>query len=63
MLILSRGYGEKITIGDSITVTVLEIQGGKVRLGIECPREIPVHRLEVYEKIQLEKQNGEQHQV
>lgn len=63
MLILSRGYGEKITIGDSITVTVLEIQGGKVRIGIECPREIPVHRLEVYEKIQLEKQNGEQHQV
>ena len=55
MLILSRKLGEQIVIADNIVVTVLEISGGKVRLGIEAPREIPVNRKEVHELIQREK--------
>ena len=54
MLILSRRPGECITIGHEITVRVLEIKGRQVKLGIEAPPHIPVHRLEVYEKIQEE---------
>jgi len=55
MLVLSRKKDEKIVIGDSITLMVLEIQGGKVRLGIEAPRDVSVHREEVYEAIKREK--------
>lgn len=51
MLVLSRKRGETIRINDDITITVLEILGGKVRLGIEAPKEVPVHRQEVYEAI------------
>lgn len=51
MLVLSRKCGEKIIIGDNITVEVVEIQGGKVRLGIVAPREVPVHRQEIYQAI------------
>lgn len=54
MLVLSRRKDEKIIIGDNITIMVIEIRGEKVRLGIECPREIPVHREEVWESIQRE---------
>lgn len=54
MLVLSRRDGERIVIGDSITVTVLESREGQIRLGVDCPREIPVHRFEVYERIQRE---------
>lgn len=54
MLVLSRRDGERIIIGDSITVTVLESREGQIRLGVDCPREIPVHRFEVYERIQRE---------
>lgn len=54
MLVLSRKKDEKIVIGDSITVMVIEIRGDKVRLGIEAPREVSVHRQEVYEAIQRE---------
>ena len=54
MLVLSRRDGERIMIGDSITVTVLESREGQIRLGVDCPREIPVHRLEVYERIRRE---------
>ncbi len=51
MLVLSRKKDEKIVIGDDISIMVVEIRGDKVRLGIEAPREISVHRREVYEAI------------
>jgi carbon storage regulator len=52
MLVLSRKFGEAIVIGDSITVTVLDVQGDRVRLGVSAPHEVPVHRDEVYRKIE-----------
>lgn len=54
MLVLSRKKDEKIVIGDSISIMVIDIRGDKVRLGIEAPREVTVHRQEVYEAIQRE---------
>jgi carbon storage regulator len=51
MLVLSRKKDEKIMIGDSITLMVIEIRGDKVRLGIEAPRDVAVHREEVYDAI------------
>ncbi|MCA9028601.1 MAG: carbon storage regulator CsrA [Planctomycetaceae bacterium] len=51
MLVLSRKKNESIVIDDQIKITVVEIRGDKVRLGIEAPREVPVHRSEVYEAI------------
>lgn len=54
MLVLSRKKDEKIIIGDNITVMVIEIRGDKVRLGIDAPKEVSVHRQEVYEAIQRE---------
>ncbi|MEK7124321.1 MAG: carbon storage regulator CsrA [Patescibacteria group bacterium] len=55
MLVLSRRKNESIVINDNITVTVVEIRGDKVRLGIEAPKEVPVHRQEVFEAIQKDK--------
>ena len=52
MLVLSRKKNESIIIDDKITIVVVEIRGDKVRLGIEAPKEVPVHRREVYEAIQ-----------
>ena len=52
MLVLSRKKNESIVINDNIVITVVEIRGDKVRLGIEAPREIPVHRSEVHAAIQ-----------
>jgi len=54
MLVLSRQCDESIIIGDNIVVTVVDVRGDKVRLGIQAPTEIPVHRREVYEAIQRE---------
>jgi carbon storage regulator len=54
MLVLSRQRDESIIIGDNIIITIVDIRGDKVRLGIEAPTEIPVHRQEVYEAIQRE---------
>ena len=51
MLVLSRKKNESIIINDDITVTVIEIRGDKVRLGIEAPKDVSVHRREVYEAI------------
>ena len=60
MLVLSRQRDESIVIGENIIVTVVDIRGDKVRLGIEAPTEIPVHRREVYEAIQRENQGAAQ---
>jgi len=54
MLVLSRKKDEKIVIGDNITLMVIEIRGDKVRLGIDAPRDIAVHREEVYDAIKRE---------
>jgi carbon storage regulator len=54
MLVLSRQRDESIVIGENVVVTIVDIRGDKVRLGIEAPSEIPVHRQEVYEAIQRE---------
>ena len=51
VLVLSRKRNEKIVIGDEVVVTILEVRGDQVQLGIEAPRRIPVHRFEVYEAI------------
>ncbi len=54
MLILTRKVNETLMVGDDVSVTVLGIKGGQIRIGINAPREIAVHRLEIYEKIKLE---------
>jgi carbon storage regulator len=55
MLLLTRRIGETITIGDNISFTVLGINGNQVRLGINAPKHIPVHRLEIYQEILSER--------
>lgn len=59
MLVLSRKKNETIVIGDGIEVTVVDIRGDKVRLGIKAPKEVPVHRSEVYEAIHGPKVDGQ----
>ena len=59
MLVLSRKKDEKIVIGDDIKIMVIDIRRDKVRLGIEAPRNVTVHRREVYEAIQKELQNAQ----
>ena len=60
MLVLTRKAGESIVIGNQVKLTVLEIQGRQIRLGIEAPMEVPVHRGEVYERIKEENQSAAQ---
>ena len=60
MLVLSRHRDESIIIGDDIVITIVDIRGDKVRLGIDAPQDIPVHRQEVYEAIQRENQKASQ---
>jgi carbon storage regulator len=56
MLVLSRTVGKSIIIDDNVEVTVLEVQGNAVRLGINAPKEVSIHREEIYQRIQEEKQ-------
>ena len=60
MLVLSRKKNESIVIDNDITIVVVEIRGDKVRLGVEAPKEIPVHRQEVFEAIKRNQQNGQE---
>jgi carbon storage regulator len=58
MLILSRKVGEAIHVGDSVTITVLGVSRGQVKIGVDAPRALTVHREEVYRRIQDEKSRG-----
>ena len=57
MLILTRRVGETLMIGDAITVTVLGVKGNQVRLGVNAPKDVPVHREEIYERILQERRS------
>ena len=58
MLILTRRVGETLMIGDEVTVTVLGVKGNQVRIGVNAPRDVAVHREEIYERIKRERGEG-----
>lgn len=58
MLILSRRVGETLRVGEDVSVTVLGVKGTQVRIGISAPREVPVHRAEIYERIRREERKA-----
>ena len=57
MLILTRRVGETLMVGDEVTVTVLGVKGNQVRIGVNATKEVAVHREEIYQRIQKEKEN------
>jgi carbon storage regulator len=59
MLILTRRVGETLMIGGDVTVTVLGVKGNQVRIGINAPKNVPVHREEIFERIEAEKRDGD----
>lgn len=63
MLILTRRIGETLIIGDDVNITVLGVKGNQVRLGINAPKDVSVHREEIYLRIQQEKQGEETEEV
>lgn len=58
MLVLSRTRDEQIVLGDNIVITIVDVRGDKVKVGIEAPQDISVHRREVYEAIKRERENN-----
>ncbi|HET8731627.1 MAG: carbon storage regulator [Moraxellaceae bacterium] len=60
MLILTRRVGETLMVGDEVTVTVLGVKGNQVRIGVNAPKEVAVHREEIYQRIQREKQGDQE---
>jgi len=60
MLILTRRVGETLMVGDDVTVTVLGVKGNQVRIGVNAPKDVSVHREEIYQRIQKEKEEAKQ---
>lgn len=58
MLILTRRVGETVMVGDDVTVTVLGVKGNQVRIGVNAPKDVAVHREEIYERIKKEQEQG-----
>ncbi|NNM51233.1 MAG: carbon storage regulator CsrA [Pseudomonadales bacterium] len=63
MLILTRRVGETLMVGDEVTVTVLGVKGNQVRIGVNAPKDVAVHREEIYQRIQREKGTAEHQDI